>query len=230
MTLKVWTAAEIRSIARQTVDGRERTLAARGAYFRALVETAQAELGRKAGRDGQIAAVRAVHKRFYPVVLESVVTEDIAKADKLSKQERRRRSLERNRRSNFARSAYGTIRRWLRADGHDLMKLDSQKVTKSQLLEQAPPARKHPMTPNKVKARAERLIGGLVGFTKAIAREDQDQAASVANEAIEALIQLIARMGTERKTTTDAKVAVREMRPLKVGNASFWPMDLPIAK
>lgn len=227
MNSKSWTVSEIRTLARETVDGRQKTIAARGAYFRALVETAQADLGGKAGQEGQLAAVRAVHKKFYPIVLEAVTTPDIAKSDKAPKPERIRRGLERNRRSNFARSAYGTIRRWLRAEGHDLMKLDPEKVTKSQLLNEAPPTRKHALTKERVNKRANKLISGLLVFTRSIAKVDQEQAASVANEAIEQLVKLLA---STAKGTKDAKVAAQEQRPLHLGGTVFWPTDVRIKK
>lgn len=220
MSHKVWTTTEIRTLARRTVEGRQQTLEARGAYFKALVETAQTEL--KAVQGDQLAAVRAVHRKFYPIVLDAVTTPDIAKVDKLSKQERTRRSLERNRRSNFARSAYGTIKRWLRADGHDLMKLDPEKVTKSQLLQQAPPPKKHALTKQRIDARAGKLIGGLSGYVRQIAKVDQDQAAGIVNDAIEQLVKLLV---STVKVTRDARVASSEQRPLQVGSKMFWPLS-----
>lgn len=227
MTSKAWTAGAIRDLARQTVDGRLQVTTARGAYFRALVETAQAELGGKAGQEGQLAAIRAVQHKFYPEVQKAIATDEILAAAGFTP---KRVALERNRRLNFARSAYGTIRRWLRADGHDLMKLDPQKVTKSQLLEEAPPTRKHALTTKRVKARSGKLVGGVLSFIQQIAKADQDQAATIANEAIEQLIKLSARLAGERKTTTDARVATVEMRPLRVGTKTYELIELPIAK
>ncbi len=209
MNVKSWTVGEIRTLARQSVEGRQQTLSARGAYFKALVQTAQAELGGKAGQEGQRAAVRVVHHRFYPVVLEAVTTLDVAKSDKLPKQERERRALERNRRSNFARSAHGTIQRWLRAEGHDLMKLDSEKITKSQLLAEAPPTRKHALTPKRVKARAGKLVDGLLGFVRQVAKADQEQAAVIAATAIAQLQKLLPEGVKKKDWATDTQVLRR---------------------
>jgi hypothetical protein len=227
MTAKKWTESEIRTLARETVDGRQKTLQARGAYFRALIETAQADLGGTAGQDGQLAAVRAVHHKFYPVVWKAIASDDILVAAGFPKKDV---GLERNRRLNFARSAYGTIKRWLKADGHDLMKLDANKVSKSQLERDAPPPKRHALTPRRINARAKKHLSDLVSFTREIAKVDQDQANAVAQDALDQLIKLIARLGTERKTTTDAHVAASEMRPLRVGGKVFWPMELRIAK
>lgn len=219
MTHKAWTASEIRALARQTVDGRKQIATARGAYLRALIETAQAELAGKADQEAQLAAVKSVHRKFYPVVQDATTTPDIEASDKLPRQERRRRALERNRRANFARSAYGTIRRWLRAEGHDIMKLDAQTVTKSQLLQEAPPTRKHALTRERVQARAKKPTAALLGFTRQIAKIDQEQAVAVANEAIDALVKLLA---SQAKVTTDAKVAIEEQRPLRMGKNVVW--------
>lgn len=227
MTHKAWTASEIRALARQTVDGRQQIATARGAYLRALIETAQAELNGKADQEAQLAAIKHVHRKFYPVVQEATTTPDIAASDKLPRNERRRRALERNRRSNFARSAYGTIRRWLRAEGHDIMKLNAPTVTKSQLLQEAPPTRKHALTRERVQARAKKLTAALLGFTRQIAKIDQEQAVSVANEAIDALVKLLA---SQAKVTTDAKVAIEEQRPLRMGKNVVWITPTAIRK
>lgn len=222
MISKAWTVGEIRTLARQTVEGRQQQLSARGAYFKALVETAQADLGSKADRIEQHAAVRAVHRKFYPAVQESIATDAIIAAAGFARKDI---PLERNRRLNFARSSYGTIQRWLRVESHDLMKLDMQKVTKSQLTNESPPTRKQALTPKRVKARAGRLLEGLLGYTRQIAKAEPDQANAIAQDALDQLIKLIARLGIEKKTTTDAKIAAQEMRPLRVGGAVFWPAE-----
>lgn len=228
MGLKSWTESEVRAIARQFVEGRQKNLQARGEYFRALVETAQAELGGESGKDGQLAALRAAHHRFYPVVQKAIATDEILIEAGFARKDV---ALERNRRLNFARSSYGTIRSWLRAEGHDLMKLNAKTVTKSQLENDSPLRRKHPLTSKRINARAKKYLGTLLDFTKEIAKVDQAQAVMVVEKALERFIQLSAQLrGGERKTTTDAKVAVLEMRPLKIGKDVFWPAEQRIAK
>jgi hypothetical protein len=224
MNVKTWSVSEIRALARQTVDGRKAISTARGAYFRALIETSQAELGGKADQAAQLAAVKAVHRRFYPVVQEATTTPDIVIDKKATPAERKRRALERNRRTNFARSAYGTIRRWLRAPDHDIMKLDASKATKSQLLEDAPPTRKHALTRQRVHARASKLIDRLLLFTKQLSKSDQAQAAEIVHEAVNRLFKQLAANVT---ATTDASVAAQEGRPLRVGRAMFIPTEAP---
>lgn len=199
MTAKTWTTGEIRALARRTVEGKNAVITARGAYFRALVETAQAELIGKDQR-AQLAAVKAAHNRFYPVVEETIATDEILLKDGIPQ---KRVAFERNRRLNFARSAYGAIRRWLRAEGHDLMKLDPEKVTKSQMLKEAPPTRKHALTPDRVHRKAGKLVEGLVGFSRQVAKADQTEAVNVLKEAIERLQkQLSAYTGKRRQSAT----------------------------
>lgn len=225
--MKAWTESDIRALAKRVIDGKEKLIEARGEYLKALVSTAQIALGSKAGQAGQLAAVKAAHDRFYPEVEKAIATDEILLAAGFVRKEI---GLERNRRKNFARSAYGTINRWLRADGHDLMKLDPDKVTKSQLLKDAPPTKPHAYNPKKAKVAASKRLSALLDYTRLIAKADQEQAAAVANDAIEQLIKVMARFGSDRKTTTDAGVAAKESRPLRVGNRTFWHVDLPIAK
>ncbi len=222
MSPKKWTPAEIRAIARQTVDGKKAILTARGEYFRALIETSQAELSTRSDSRSQLSTVKAVHRRFYPIVKEATTTEDIADGPRLTKEESRRRALERNRRTNFARSAYGTIRRWLRAPGHDLRRLDAAKTSKSQLLSDAPPVRPHQMTPERLKKKAAKLTGSLLEFVRDAGRTDPQYAAHVVNEAMVALAKIVA---SNTHPTTDAKVAAEEQRPLRVGRVVFLPVD-----
>lgn len=220
MTAKAWKAGDIRDLARKTVDGKNTTIKARGNYFRALLETAQAELGGSSGQSSQRVAVKAAHRRFYPIVQEAIATDEVILADGFTRKEV---ALERNRRLNFARSSYGTIQRWLRAPGHDLMKLDTTKVSKSQLEKDAPPARPHQVTPERLQARAGKLVDGLVGLHQQVAKTDRALAATLLREAMDRLFGQISSGAT---ATTDAHVAVQEGRLLRVGKTLFLPTEI----
>lgn len=226
MTAKTWTPSEIRDLARKTVDGRNAIANARGAYFRALIETAQAEIGGKADQAAQRAAVKAVHRKFYSIVNEAIASDAVLLADGVA-----RKDLPgaRNRRTNFARSSFGTISRWLRVPGHDLMKLDSQKSTKSQLEKAIPPGviRKHALTKERVQAKADKLIESLVGFAKQVAKTDEGQARAILREASDRLLR---QMLTSVSATTDAKVAMEEQRPLRVDGTMFIPAQVRRAR
>lgn len=106
-------------------------------YLRSLVGTSQAIIATdNVDRDttAHLNVLRRVSREFYPEILAGVTTADIAHVDGLAAAESRRRSLERNQRSNFARSAESTLRRWVEAGG-DITKLPTKEVTKSGLYE-----------------------------------------------------------------------------------------------
>jgi hypothetical protein len=226
MTAKTWTPGQIRDLARETVDGRKAIATARGAYFRALIETAQAEIGGKADQAAQRAAVKAVHRRFYSIVNDAIATDAILLADGVARKDL---GSARNRRTNFARSSFGTISRWLRVPGHDLMKLDSQKSTKSQIEKAIPPGviRKHALTKERVQAKAKKLLDGLVGFVRQVAKTDQEQARTILQEASD---QLLKQWMDDSAVTTSAKIAAEEQRPLRVGKTIFVPTDASVRK
>lgn len=217
MTAKTWTPSEIRALARQTVDGRAVITTARGAYFRALIETTQAELASKADNAASLAALKVVHRKFYPVVQEAIATDAILLEAGFARKDV---ALERNRRLNFARSSYGTIKRWLRDPEHDIMKLNAAKTSKQQLLNEAPPSKKHALTRERAQKKANKLIGDLLGFTKQLSKADEAQAREVLNQAI---VKLTMQFTDSTRTTTDASVATAEGRPLRVGRAVFVP-------
>lgn len=219
MNSKTWTPSEIRNLARQFADGKKTIATARGQYFRALIETAQAELDGKADQAAQRATVRAVHRRFYTIVEEAIASDEILVAAGVT---RKQLGKERNRRTNFARSSHSTIQRWLRAPDHDLTKLNAQQVTKSQLEKDAPAPRKHRLTPERVQARGKRLTDMLITYAKQIAKADEGQAAALLREAVDRLFK---QMTANAPTTTDARVAAEQRRPLRVGRTVFVPTD-----
>jgi len=114
-------------------------------YLRVVLVGAQAELGKKRGRQpsaqSQLAVLEKVHERFYAAVLRGVTTPDIAKEEGLEATESSRRALERNRRSTFARSSKTALANYAKAGG-DLRGLVPDEVTKASLraaIEPPPP-------------------------------------------------------------------------------------------
>lgn len=103
-------------------------------YLRILVARAQvAARGKRPPTVTQVRkAVDAVHERMYAVVLKAITTPELAPDDKLPAIERARRSLERNRRSNFARTAKYTLDSWIDAGGK-LMSLRPADVSRESL-------------------------------------------------------------------------------------------------
>lgn len=215
--MKTWSASDIRALARQTVDGRRAITTARGEYLKALVGTAQAEIGdNKLDQAGQRKVVSDVNQRFQEIVTEAIATDEILLAAGISK---KGVALERNRRLGFVRTNLHTVRRWLRAPGHDLMKLDATKVSKPQLLSDAPPANKHALTRRRAQAKADKQIAGLLVFLKQLAKSDQAHASAIAAEAVKRFAKLLTADG---EATTDIKQAVKESRPYRMGGDVYW--------
>lgn len=115
-------------------------------YLRSLVGTTRATIeADKVDHDTRAHAnvAKRVHGLFYPDILRGVTTPDIQHVNGIGAAESRRRSLERNQRSNFARSADSTLRKWIEAGG-DVTRLDPKIVTKSSLYESAKAMRAEP--------------------------------------------------------------------------------------
>lgn len=183
MSAKIWGAKEIRTLAQQTVDGRKTITNARGQYLRALIETAQVELKGETDHTVQRRTLAAVQKRFVAIVREAIATDEILLADGCGRKEI---ADVRNRRLNFTRTNYGAIRSWLRAPGHDLLKLDASKVTKGKLEQEGAPSTKHMMTEERIAKHADKYIGGLLTFVKQLDKDDQAQ---VLTDAVEMLLR-----------------------------------------
>lgn len=102
-------------------------------YLRVLVSGAQRALGMSSDSSAQPSAVNTANNAYYPYVLKGITTADCADAVSFARDERARRSLERNRRSNFARTAASTLRTWVSVGG-DLRTLDATVITKAFLI------------------------------------------------------------------------------------------------
>lgn len=133
----------VAELARIGASGDAVTSKVGGTYLRVLVASAQRHL---AGIDtghpsAQPRAVDAANAAYYPYVLKGITTADCADNSTLyDRAERSRRSLERNRRSNFARTAASTLRTWVSVGG-DLETLHPAHITKAHLIEDISKAR-----------------------------------------------------------------------------------------
>jgi hypothetical protein len=106
-------------------------------YIRTLVKRSQILVaGGVTGGLAASAAVAQAHSDFYPHILRGVTTPDVAPEGAVDRADSKRRSLERNSRSNFARTAYSTLRRWV-AGGGQLLEVNPATVTKSWLADGA---------------------------------------------------------------------------------------------
>lgn len=110
-----------------------------GAFLRILVASVQAKTGTATRRkltakdiEQQRGVLTDIYAPFYAAVLRGITTPDIAEKEGLTIEERRTRTLERNRRSNFARSAASTLHSFMKLGG-DVRALQVDQLKKMDL-------------------------------------------------------------------------------------------------
>lgn len=223
----VATPADIESLTRTLITAAFQDLQSRATYLKALVATAQAELGlpirQRAARvsleltaedtKAQIAAVESVHARFYDAVLTALKA---APADITIPARQRKKAF--HARANFTRTAKSTLRAWLRC-GHDLRALTAARVTKGSLARELPA--RSALTAKALKRRTLGLADRLLELVGETAKTDKDGAVSSLGTVMSLLAQQMAEFGGSM--TTKPEIAVRDGRPFKRGSAVFWP-------
>lgn len=216
------TPADIAALARAYGEALTVSVNVRGHYLRALVATTQAELGSKprlrtSGEESpsldaeavktQLAALEAVHSRFYEIVLDNID----GNAD------------ERNRRSGFARSAMSTVRGYIRA-GFDITLVAAARITKAALAESVPTRRVRVASVTVLRRRADKTLAVLYKIGEQLSKADKALAVGVLEEALSKLGGMLSRLGVG-KPVTDARRAIRERVPLKTRAGTFYPAD-----
>lgn len=222
----VATDGDIHNLAAGLLEALSSADGSRRSYLRALIGTTQNELGAPARqravshaskikdedvRAQHLAALEAVHERFYSIVMK--VT-----ADKLQVPEGRKKGDELNRRTNFARTAMYAIRSWMRA-GNDITSLVAAKVTKGALAVDG--KRKRRLSTSRLSTRAERQSKQLLVTMKTLASTDREAAITEIRELVSRLASQLSELGVT--ATKDARQAVAEMRPFRVGGSTFMP-------
>jgi hypothetical protein len=218
----VATAADIAALAKAYSAALEASGNVRGHYLRALVATTQAELGAKPRQrtsadetptldaeavKTQLAALEAVHEKFYAVVLDNVEGN----------------AEERNRRSGFARSAVSTVRAYVRS-GRDITLLAASRVTKAALAQAVPTKRARVVSVTVLRRRADKTLAVLYKIGEQLSKADKALAVGVLEEALSKLGGMLSRLGVGRPVT-DARRAIRERVPLKTKAGTFYPAD-----
>lgn len=171
-------------------------------YLRIIVMASQAQLGKskrgKVDAEGQSKVLESVHERFYAAVLRGVTTHDIAIEPGLAPKENTRRSLERNRRSAFARSAKSTLLAYVKGGG-DLRALDPDNVSKAGLRK----AVEAPEPTDKTERQIVRSKGSLYRALARQARASPEAAREAIETAVEELQALLEQLGPEVEDTAE---------------------------
>lgn len=185
----------VAKMAKDFAQANQQTGQVRGAYLRVLVAYSKDgwASAKRASTEQQLDAVNKAHSRLYAIVLDAVTTPDITPIDGLSKEDRTARTLERNRRSIFARSAKSTLVGYIKSGGR-LGNLDPTTVTKEWLRkETTPPEPAHPAD------RAESLEVKLAAAVKEMAELDREDAKIFIDELHTSLLRLVATPLTRRQ-------------------------------
>lgn len=179
---------QVEALAHECYTGQARTARADGTYLKILVAGCQLATGPKPARrrqpetDAQLAVIGSIHDAYYLAVMRGITTQDITHDDSLPANERQARSLERNRRSAFARTAKSTLVGFVRA-GFDLRDLVVETVTKNALREATATALSPPHRQNAVSNAYDKLVSAL-------ARQAHDDPGGTAESIKHVIIEL----------------------------------------
>jgi hypothetical protein len=190
------TDSQIESLALERYNNALVVMRVDSTYLRVLVMASQAQLGKskrgKVDAEGQTKVLESVHERFYAAVLRGVTTHDIAIEPGLDPKENTRRSLERNRRSAFARSAKSTLLAYVTGGG-DLRALDPNNTSKAGLRK----AVEKPEPTDRTERQIVRAKGSLYRALARQARASPDAAREAIETAVEELQALLEQLGPE---------------------------------
>lgn len=178
-------------------EGAEAAEESRGTYLCILVaRTQQAINKRKLTTAQTVALFNGVHSGLYAVILQSLTARwpEMADADGLAQEERTRRSLARNAKSNFARTAKYYVEKCLEA-GSDLTTVDASTITRSVLRDLSEPVEPKVRT----KRLAQRAAARYVKALSSLAEIDKTAARRMLEEVLATLGPVVAKPLTKRR-------------------------------
>lgn len=222
--------ATVEKLAASHYDSASAVTRIAGTYFKILLACAQVTLvGKPVVRlargakkpvdtDTQLKALETAHATLYPAVRRGVETPDVEPLEGLLTDEANRRSAERNRRSNYARTSAYALRRYVKAGG-DLRRLVVTTATKNGVIEATPSA--GGVEEDTRPARIKRAATRLAALAEELASADKPAAEAAVREALSTLMGSLTGMGV--KSTDKPEIAVRDQRVLKTPAGTFWP-------
>jgi hypothetical protein len=226
------TEHDIELMARVRQDGIDQEAKITGTYLKVLVALTAHAIGGKTAhlsrRRGKLASglqpnevadhlatLESVNSMCYGAVQKAVITSDVEQSEELAPSEKSRRALERNRRTNYARTAMTAVRMFVEA-GRDVRDVDVRSVTKGWLRETA--ERYAPPVPSVSTARllraATRAGERIVAEAEELATIDPDQAEALLTALVDQLSDTLERIkagdvGDVGGTTTVVENRVR---------------------
>lgn len=228
----VATPDDVEKMAREQFEASQLQGRTHSTYFKILLACVQTEIAGKPtlrqGRgalpaldtDKHLEAFEAVNGRLYAAVIRGTVTPDIEPSDSLSTEEKNRRSMERNRRNTFARTAASTMRKFIRLGG-DIRKIVVPTASKPAMAS-ATPKGDSPNDDAIARARVKRAANRLATVVEELAADDRKLAAEALQEAMPEVAALLARMAG--KPTDKPETAIADSRPFRTPEGVFWPM------
>lgn len=218
------TEDHVRTLTRDILQARAAADTANSQYLQGLVHTVQVELGvtprvnpvkvqrlTDEGIQLQLTALRAVHTRAYAVVLEVCAEHLLPGKD---------RAKELNRRSNFARTAFGVVRRWIRS-GRDITCCAAAKVSKGSLRVEVD--RTRAPSPRALTRRVEKGVTELIERATALAAIDKAAGVAQLETALSKIVTTLSAIGGPQTTTKDPAKALAEHIPFETKQGVFYP-------
>ncbi len=224
------TEADVEAMAKARQEGIDMEGQTQSTYLKVLVALAAHEIGGATAhlsrRRGKLATsltpseiathinvLETINTRCYGAVTRAVVTRDIERSEAVTQAEQSRRALERNRRTNYARTAMSAVRAYVQA-GQDIRDLDLRTVTKQRLREVA--EQHSPPTEAEATARLLRAAGKaadrIVEEAEELAATDPvkaEQLLGLLVDKLEEVMGKIKRGEIERGSTTVVSEAMR---------------------
>lgn len=216
------TESDIQDLTKRRISASKQLDNSSETYLKVLVATTQAELGSsprqrqvrgEVAADDipiQLAALEAVHTRFYAVVIATLQASLTGRNVKTQAQ----------RKATKERTYKHLVRSWIKA-GHDVRTLAAAKVTKP-MLERELPDRPAAAQAKTLKRRALGVADRLVALAGEAAKTDRPSAV----EALDAVMSLLGQQmaSLAGPATTKPDIAIRDGRPFRRGGSVFWPV------
>jgi hypothetical protein len=232
------TEADIEKLAAANFESSKLQQYAHGAYFRILLAATQQALMGKVllrpargpqpeisddERKAHVEAFELVNSKIYAAVLRGSITPDVEHKESLPVEEQRTRSLARNRRNNFARTAASTLRKFIKHGG-DVRRLVVPTATKSAVAGMTNNTEGRPNDTDEDRARRklERAGERFATLAESVAAADKAVAIRVLQASATRVTDLLVKY--VGRPTTKPEESVAQHRALKTPQGLFWPM------